>query len=501
MVRQAAASSTASTEGAGSSGNTESAGSGGSTGRAGSTDLDPARVPALIRESFTLVADCADQVLSHFYALLFTEDPALRDMFPPMMDAQRDRLFQALVHIVGQAEHPDGLADYLRDLGRDHRKYGARPEHYDVVWRCLISALKRYAGAAWTPDMDAAWLAAYQLVAGTMIEAAEQDAKLTPAWWSARVVGHELRTSDIAVITLAPDAPYAFRAGQYLSLETQRWPRVWRHFSIANAPRHDNTLTLHVRAIPAGWVSTALVSHTKVGDVVRLGPPSGTMLCNSQSMRDLLCIAGGTGLAPIKAMVEDMATWNTTRQVRLFYGARHDDELYDLAELERLAYRRRWLSVVSAVSHDPRYPGERGMLPDVVARYGEFFEHWAGHDVYVSGSVPMVRATIARLQELNIPLASIRFDAYGGMDELWQPGAGQGVPMPPTAPAGPGTGVEAPLDVGEPEVSGRSSVGSAVGSWAGSRNGWRKDGGWRAGVSGQVRAAETLDEWLLSQAS
>jgi NAD(P)H-flavin reductase len=335
-----------------------------------------------------------------------------------------------------------------------------------------------------------------------MIEAAEQAAHQTPAWWTAKVVKHELRSPDIAVLTLEPDAPYKFRAGQYLSLETQRWPRVWRHFSIASAPRADNILTLHVRAIPAGWVSSALVNHTKVGDIVRLGPPSGTMVCNSTSMRDLLCVAGGTGLAPIKAMIEDMAKWNTTRRVRLFFGARHDDELYDLADLERLAYRRQWLSVVAAVSHDTHYPGERGMLPDVVARHGDFFDHWEGHDVYVSGSVPMVRATIARLQELNIPLASIRFDAYGGMDGLWQPGSGQGAPMPPSAPVGPGMPAAEPVEAVE-AVRPVNGHGSAVGSWAGSGSGraWRKDGGWRAGVAGQVEGAQTIDEWLLTQTS
>ena len=436
-----------------------------------STDLDPTRVPALIRESFALVADDSDRVVSHFYATLFTEYPALRDMFPPMMDAQRDRLFQALARVVGQAEHPDTLADYLRQLGRDHRKFGAQPEHYDVLWRCLISALKRYAGSAWIPDMDTAWLAAYQLIAGTMIEAAEEDAHLKPAWWTARVVGHELRSRDIAVLTLQPDAPYEFRAGQYLSLETQRWPRVWRHYSIASAPRSDNTVTLHVRAIPAGWVSNALVNHTRIGDTVRLGPPLGTMFCNTMSARNVLCVAGGTGLAPIKAILEDMATWNTNRQVRLFYGVRRDDELYDLADLHRLAERLPWLSVVTPVSHDPHHPGERGMLPDVVARHGEFHDHWAGHDVYVSGSVPMVRATIARLQELDIPLANIRFDAYGGMDGLWQPGAGQGVPVPPSAPAAPGTAAYEDSD---------AQTRSWAGVGAGARGGWRKDTGWRS---------------------
>jgi len=312
--------------------------------------------------------------------------------------------------------------------------------------------------------MDAAWLAAYQLIAGTMVEAAEEEAHLSPAWWTARVVAHEPRGRDIAVVTLQPDAPYKFRPGQYLSLETQRWPRVWRHFSIASAPRPDNTLTLHVRAIPAGWVSNALVNHTQIGDTVRLGPPLGTMFCNTMSARDILCVAGGTGLAPIKAILEDLATWNTNRNVRLFFGTRRAEELYDLPDLRQLAERFHWLSVVTPVSHDPHYPGERGMLPDVVARHGEYHGDWVAHDVYVSGSVPMVRATIARLQELNIPLANIRFDAYGGMDGLWQPGAGKGVPMPPSTPAGPGTGASKDS---EGAASGVSTAGSQVGAGAG----------------------------------
>jgi NAD(P)H-flavin reductase/hemoglobin-like flavoprotein len=401
--------------------------------------LDPASLPRLLRESFSLVEHASDRVVGHFYALIFTEHPEIREMFPPMMDAQRDRIVQALIRIVGQADHLDELADHLRQLGRDHRKFGARPEHYDVVWRCLITSLKYHAGRAWTADMDAAWLAAYQLVAGTMMEAAEEDARLAPAWWTARVVHHELRTRDIAVITLLPDHPYPYKPGQYLSLETQRWPRVWRQFSVANAPRPDNTLTLHVRAVPAGWVSNALVNHTRVGDHVRLGAPLGTMSCTTASTRDVLCVAGGTGLAPIKAIVEDMAAWNTNRMVRLFFGARRPEELYDTADLLRLAERYPWFSIIAPVSHDPRYLGERGMLPDVVARHGEYYDHWAGHDVFVSGSAAMVRSTVARLQELDIPLANIRFDAYGGMDHLWQSGGGQGLPVPggPSRPSGP----------------------------------------------------------------
>jgi NAD(P)H-flavin reductase len=203
-------------------------------------------------------------------------------------------------------------------------------------------------------------------------------------------------------------------------LETQRWPRVWRHFSLANAPRPDNTLTLQVRAVPGGWVSSALVNHTRIGDSIRMGPPVGTMLCNTASARDVLCIAGGTGLAPIKSIIEDMASWNTNRQVRLFFGGRRPEDLYDTADLNLLAERCPWLSLVTVASHDPRYVGERGILADVVARHGEFHEHWNHHDVYVCGSPSMVRSTIGRLQELDIPLSQIRFDAYGETADIWQ---------------------------------------------------------------------------------
>jgi NAD(P)H-flavin reductase/hemoglobin-like flavoprotein len=375
--------------------------------------------PRLIRDSFALVEPIADKISNHFYALLFLENPALREMFPPMMDAQRSRLIGALVRVVGSLERPAELVEYLQQLGRDHRKFAVRPEHYDLVGHALMTSLRRFVGADWTDEIDEAWREAYHTIATTMIAAADDAARSAPAAWQARVVAHELRAYDIAVVTLAPDQPLPYRAGQYVSVETARWPRIWRSYSIANAPRDDGTITLHVRAVGAGWVSGALVRHTGVGDVVRLGPPMGTMVCNSASARDVLCVAGGTGLAPIKAIAEDMGKWNTNRKVRIYLGARRPEDLYDWPDLERLVVRHPWLSVRAAVSHDPRHEGETGMISDVVARHGAEHGGWGEHDVYVSGSAPMVRATIGRLLELDVPLARMHFDVFTDEDEVY----------------------------------------------------------------------------------
>ena len=123
------------------------------------------------------------------------------------------------------------------------------------------------------------------------------------------------------------------------------------------------------------------------------------MHIDHQSRRDMVCVAGGTGLAPIKAMVDGMARWNTARRVTVFFGARRAGDLYDLDALHQLAAVNRWLTVVPVVSEEPTFTGEQGLLPDVVARHGT----WADHDVFVCGSPDMTRATVSRLTSLGVP--------------------------------------------------------------------------------------------------
>lgn len=365
--------------------------------------------PRLIKESFEAVEPVADKVAGYFYARLFVENPGVREMFPPYMDIQRDRLLGAIIRIVQGIDRPEFLTNFLEQLGRDHRKFGAKPAHYEAVGRALIAALKRYAGDAWTPEVEAAWVAAYSVAAEAMIEASRRAALDTPDWWLAEIVAHEQRGPDAAVMWLKPDQHYPYEAGQYVSVETPWWPRVWRNYSLANAPRKDGLLELHVHGVDAGWVSQALVNKARLGDVVRLGHSTGTMVADRTSTRDLVCIAGGTGLAPMKAIIEDMARWNWYRRVHLFFGARRPDGLYDLPAMKTLAEANSWLSLVPAVSHDDRYDGEQGIIADVALRHGD----WTDHDIFVAGSPDMVRGTIDRLLANGTSVSRIKFDTFG----------------------------------------------------------------------------------------
>ncbi|MCG5213722.1 globin domain-containing protein [Streptosporangium soli] len=366
--------------------------------------------PRLVKESFAFIEPAAVPAATYFYGRLFAESPHLRGMFPPAMDVQRDRLFSALTRIVWSVDSPATLASYLGQLGRDHRKYGVLAEHYSAVGNALIATARRFAAEIWSTEMEAAWVAAYRAAADLMIEAARSDEGVAPAWWPAEVIDHECRTADIAVITLRPAQPLPYQPGQYVNVQTARWPRVWRAFSIANAPRADGTMRLHVRAVPGGWVSGTLVRHTRAGDTVTLGPAMGGMTPSHDTGRDILAVAGGTGLAPLKAIVEHVIRSGHRPAIHLLYGARRTGELYDLPDLDRMRAGYPSLRVLPVISDQPGYDGVRGRLPDVVGR----FRSWREHVAYVCGPSAMVNETVRRLQQGGMPLTRIHRDTVPG---------------------------------------------------------------------------------------
>jgi NAD(P)H-flavin reductase/hemoglobin-like flavoprotein len=360
----------------------------------------------ILKESWALVEDRQDRLAARLYAHLFLHNPQLRDMFPVQMTVQRDRLLGALVGAIQAFDDPERFDEHLRSLGRDHRKFHVRPEHYGNVKDALLDALRDTTGELWTSEYEQAWNDVYDAIAGKMIAGASDDPN--PPYWHAEVLSHERRSSDIAVFTCRPMQALRFRAGQYVSVESSHQPRMWRTYSMANAPRPDGTMEFHVRAVGAGWVSSVLVHRLKPGDMVRLAAPMGSMTLDPTSRRDIVFATGGTGLAPVKALLDELSRYNRTRFVYLFRGGRHREDFYDRTHLDQLRQRYPWLTIVRSVSGDPDYDGERGTIPEVVARHGP----WHHHDFYVSGSAPMVDATLRRLAEMQVPSTRIKYDAF-----------------------------------------------------------------------------------------
>jgi NAD(P)H-flavin reductase len=120
-------------------------------------------------------------------------------------------------------------------------------------------------------------------------------------------------------------------------------------------------------------------------------------------------VAASTGLAPLKAIVEQVTSLRQPPKARLFFGARNTHGLYDLDSLEKLAAQHPWLTVTPVVSADSRFTGERGSLPEVIARQGD----WSGYDSYLAGPTEMVREVAARLTAAGMPRDQIHIEDFG----------------------------------------------------------------------------------------
>jgi NAD(P)H-flavin reductase len=315
-------------------------------------------------------------------------------------------LFAALGEVVARVDDLDSLVPILQGLGRDHRKFGTVAAHYPAVGASLLATLQHF-DDDWTEALARDWTAAYGLVAQVMVEAADA-ASDQPAWWEAEVVEHDRRAVDIAVLRLRPQPELSYEAGQSISLETDVRPKLWRYYSPATAPRQDGLLEIHVKAHDGGPVSTALVRRVAVGDVLRLGPPLGHLTLDTGSERDLLLVAGGMGLAPLKAIVDHIARGEPSRRVDLFVGARIEEHLYDRVDLERLAKEHNWLTVTFAVSADKESDLEHGDIGDVALQHGP----WTNRDAYVAGPAPMVEDTVSRLQRHGLPAERVHAEVF-----------------------------------------------------------------------------------------
>ncbi|RKN41398.1 globin domain-containing protein [Micromonospora endolithica] len=364
---------------------------------------------ARLKQSWSLVAEHGDQVPLYFYSTLFLAHPETRQMFPTNMAGQRDRLVTALGHIVSNVDQVDRLVGFLQDLGADHRKFAVRAEHYPAVGEALLATLRHFLAEQWTDELAQDWAAAYGLVAQVMTEGAAAAEAVNPPWWVAEIVGHERRGFDVAVLTLRPQYLLPFAPGQSVGVSHPS-VRSWRYYSPANAPRADGTLELHVRSAPGGVVSSRLVYGSAVGDQLHLSAPVGDRLTlRSAGPEDLLLLAAGTGWAPVKALVEQVAAEGSRRAVDLYLGARSRGEFYDDEAVDKLASSYPWLTVTRVVGADLNRPGEFTHAVDRALVDGD----WRSRHVYVCGSDDMVSHAVAALNRAGYHAGQLHFEGLG----------------------------------------------------------------------------------------
>lgn len=395
----------------------------------GSHDQHP-----LLRVISAIDAD-PDGFASDLYFRLWAINPGLRDLFSASMTHQRQALVRALRYILRSiAEQSDhtALLEFLGQLGRDHRKFGVTEAHYRDFYAALMGAIERATGPHWDEEVEAVVTHALMLTTGVMSGAAQSAPG--PAVWHARVVAKYAVSRGQAVIQLVADRPLTYRSGQSLEVQVPQIPRAWRLLSPSTPPNPQRELEFHVRAVDAGAVSSSIVARTEVGDVWTLAQSHGALTVQTTddvgydgvpipgSRKDVLMVAGGTGVAPLRSLILELSKRGDGPRVDLFYGARYPGELYDAPTLARIASVNPWLRVtlVSEELGDPwwlagagnidrhGFRHVHGQLVDAVLNSGD----WTNHQVLLSGSPQMIERTRQGLILAGVRGSFIQHDPY-----------------------------------------------------------------------------------------
>lgn len=224
------------------------------------------------------------------------------------------------------------------------------------------------------------------------------------------VVDQVRLTHDITRLTVRLDAPIAYRAGQFAEVTLDALPDATRSYSFATPPQADGTVEFFVRKVPGGAFSSLVNGRDMVGESLTLEGPGGDFFLRP-GITPLLLIAGGSGLAPILALLRGAGATDRTRPVTLLFGARETRDLYEIEEIEAL--RASWqapfrfVPVLSDGKPGDGWNGARGLVTDHLLDGLD-----TGADAYLCGPPAMIDAAEALLRERGVGGAQIHADRF-----------------------------------------------------------------------------------------
>lgn len=230
----------------------------------------------------------------------------------------------------------------------------------------------------------------------------------------ARVERKELLSHDVMALflKLPSNEHLKFKAGQYLEFLLKDGKR--RAFSLANAPHVDSMLELHLRLIPGGQFTQYVFNEMPDKAIMRIEAPFGSFYLREDSNKPIIMVAGGTGFAPIKGMIEHMLFANIQRHVTLYWGAKTLQDLYmpALPETWTAQYPHiQFIPVLSEATPADQWQGRTGLVHQAVL--DDFANQGlSDYEIYCCGAPAMVEVAHASFMNAGLPDDAFFSDAF-----------------------------------------------------------------------------------------
>lgn len=227
------------------------------------------------------------------------------------------------------------------------------------------------------------------------------------------IIDYTYDTKGIVIKLLEP-REIDFNAGQYIQLESKKYPKVRqvvsRAYSMANSPAHNDRVELIIRKVPDGIMTTFTHDYLKKDDQLFLTGPYGEFFIRDTDA-DMIFVAGGSGMAPFKGIMEDLAAKQSPRHIVYFFGARTEKDLFLVDEMREYEIKMpdfTFIPVLSNPESDSDWQGPTGYIPPLL---DEYIRDPANTEGYLCGSPALINVTEKKMRELGIE--KIYYDSFG----------------------------------------------------------------------------------------
>jgi len=396
----------------------------------------------IIQSTVPVLEQYGEQITKRFYQLMFSNHPELLNIFNHAHQKQGRQPKALAASVYAAAKHIDNLEAILpvvKQIGHKHRSLGVKKEHYPIVGKHLLLAIKDVLGDAATDEVIEAWREAYGVIADVFIQVEEEMYReaegKTGGWKDFRrfVVQRKVKESDVITsFYLVPEdggEVSDFLPGQYVSVKVTIPGETYTHirqYSLSDAPQKGYyRISVKKEAAtdtqPAGIVSSYLHDHIQEGDVLELSAPAGDFTLDTAKETPVVFISGGVGITPLFSMVNTLVTKQPERKATFIHAAINgnvhafDAELAKLTnEHESLSYYICYESPTDTDRKNPHFAKEGWITGEWLQTIVQEKEA----DFYFCGPVPFMKAIYHALKEWGVAEANIHYEFFGPAGDL-----------------------------------------------------------------------------------
>ncbi|WP_299186802.1 globin domain-containing protein [uncultured Psychrobacter sp.] len=383
----------------------------------------------IVKATVPVLEEHGTAITTVFYQNMFKEHPELLDIFNETNQKLGRQQTALATTVLAAAKHLENLAILLpqvTQISHKHRALQILPEHYPIVGKHLLGAIKEVLGEAANDDIIDAWTEAYDEIAGVFIQLEKNmyEQEMWEGFAPFKVVEKTATATDIAAFTVVPVNNNAknsqdidlsklnLTAGQYITVKTD--PKdsdhlALRHYSLYSADT-DKGIQFAVRRDNRnehyGLVSNYLHDEVEVGDTILLSAPAGDFALNQDLVQQndipLVLMSAGVGVTPILSMLETQVIANPERPIIWVYACQNEEHHAFDAKVDKI------LETAANVNKNIFY-FDAGQILD--ERYLATLPEPA--DIYVCGSMPFMESMIDGLMKLNHGVDNVHYEPFG----------------------------------------------------------------------------------------